>query len=329
MYEYSIGMGSLLLPPVLLAYFVVQAFWGYKLRHFFRIFPGLLAGLLISFTTGYLMFMDGARGDLTRFLMDLGGGRLLSDAISDGNIFKLLRLLATNDTARDLLMKILPDSAKIFMAFSVLVCIACTVVCAALEKPGVFLELFAYGYTITASIFVANGSTLLGAILGIAVGALLGALGYRISRGWIIVAPNLIDWLISSFFLLSAGMAGDGNGGNGSVWVWVIVLAILLLLIVIPVGVYKQFKATAVHMEGAAQSAVAPSMLKSSLTAKVKSASTQVMGFARRVSSRLSQGTPAAKGTPSAGGQRFCPKCGSPLNPGAKFCPKCGHAVKN
>ena len=42
------------MPIVLLffAFVIGQAFWSYKLRRFFRIFPGLFAGLLISYTTG-------------------------------------------------------------------------------------------------------------------------------------------------------------------------------------------------------------------------------------------------------------------------------------
>lgn len=255
----------------LLALFVVQAFWGYKLRHFFRLFPGFLAGLLISFTTGYLMFMDGTRGDLTRLLMNLGGGDLLSKAISDGDILGLLKLLATDETARDILMKILPDSAKAFMAFGVLVCIACTIACAALEKPGVFLELFSYGYTVTASICTAKESTLLGAILGIAVGALLGMLGYKISRGWIIVVPNLFDFWVTLFLstLILDGAADSGNILAGFLFS-AISIASLALLAAIPIGVRRQFKATAVPKDGAAQSAAAASGPKGKWVEKFK-----------------------------------------------------------
>ena len=56
----------MLIVVLLFAFVIGQAFWSYKLRCFFRIFPGFFAGLLVSFTTGCLLFMDGFRGDAVR-----------------------------------------------------------------------------------------------------------------------------------------------------------------------------------------------------------------------------------------------------------------------
>lgn len=260
------------------------------------------------------MFMDGTRGDLTRLLMNLGGGNLLSKAISNGDILGLLKLLATDETARDILMKILPDSAKAFMVFGVLVCIACTIACAALEKPGVFLELFAYGYTLIAGPFAAKESALMGAILGIAAGALLGALGYKISRGWIIVVPNLFDFGVVA---IAALLVPSSAGGNGfAVFISLISLA---LLVAIPIGVYKQFKATAIPKDGTAQSAAAASGLRGKWAEKFKT----VTNFVPAMPSAQSKANPTLRNTPP-GGQKFCSKCGNSLAPGAKFCAKCG-----
>lgn len=312
----------MLIVVLFFAFVIGQAFWGYKLRRFFRIFPGLFAGLLVSFTTGYLLFMDGTRGDVVRGVTGFIGGERLADMISSGDMLGVLQLCMKEEGVRDLLMKVFPE-VKAFIIISILVCIACAVVSAVWEKPGVFLELFAYGYTLVAGIFTSMESTLLGAVLGIAAGALLGALGYKISRGWIIVAPNLVDAFVLLSLIplfVSSGGNGGGNGAGG-----LLGLLLLAVLIAIPIGVYKQFKATAIPKDGAAQHAEVPSTLKSwwdSGTAKVKAALARPMGSATKAD-------PTSGKPPFASGQKFCPQCGSPLNPGAKFCPKCGHATKN
>ena len=302
------------------AFVIGQAFWSYKLRRFFRIFPGLFAGLLISFTTGCLLFMDGFRGDAVRLLTRIAGGERLANMISSGDTLGVLRLIMENEDARNFLLKILPDSAKHFAVVSVLICIVCAVVNAVWEKPGVFLEFFAYGYTLVAGIFTAMESTLLGALLGIAVGVLLGALGYKISRGWIIVSPNLVDVFVLLNLLILL-LASPGTSGGGS-WLNLLLLA---GLIAIPIGVYKQFKATAIPKDGVAQPAAAQSTLKSlwdSGAARVKAALARPTGSAPKAD-------PSSGKPPFASGQKFCPQCGSSLNPGAKFCPKCGHLTKN
>lgn len=308
------------------AFAIGLVFWGYKLRHFFRLFFGLWAGLLISFTTGVLMFMDGTRGDLTRLVMNLGGGKLLSKAISDGDLFGLLRLLLTNDTARDILMKILPDSAKAFMVFAVLFCIASTIVCAVWEKPGVCLELFAYGYTVTASICMSNGSTLMGAILGIAVGALLGMLGYKISRIWIIISTSLLGGIIFNFgagvFLLFSGSGGFA----GHLIFGLISLIGVIGPLLIPVGIFVQVKITSVpKSERTAQSGTISAGLKGKWAEKFKA----VTNFVPPMPSAQSKANPSSKSTPSASGQKFCPQCGNSLAPGAKFCAKCGTPTRS
>lgn len=313
---------------------IAQAFRGYRLRYFFRIFPGFLSGVLISFTTGYLMFMDSLTGKVAGVAASFGGDKLLADMISNGNILELLQDLVTNERLRNILMKILPDSAKVFMVFAVLICIACTIVCAALEKPGVALELFAYGYTLVASMFTANGSVLLGAILGIAAGVLLGMLGYRISRGWIIVAPNLVNFLIVlsfafPFLAMVAGNPGAGNRpgtGSGNVFgVILMLLAVLALAVAIPIGVRRQFKETAVSKDGTAPPAAASAGPKVNWAEKCKA-------LADSVSAKLSappKSNPTPGSAPPAGGQKFCGKCGNPLASGAKFCAKCGTPTRS
>lgn len=248
--------------------------------------------------------MDGTMGDVARFLMRSELGRRLGVMIDGGNLFGALRELMKNEAARDLLLRVLPDSVKTFAVISALVCIACAVVSAVWEKPGVFLELFAYGYTLTSGILASMESALWGGVLGVVAGALLGALGCKISRSWIIVVPNVVDAIAIFFAMIAlAGVSG------------LLILLCLLLLIAIPVGVYKQFKATATPKDGAARPGAAAPTLKSrwgEWTAKVKAAA-----------ARPAESAPGK--SPPAGGRKFCPKCGSPLNPGAKFCPKCGH----
>jgi len=297
------------------AFAIVQAFRGYRLRYFFRIFPGVLAGVLISFTTGFLLFMDGTRGDVVRAAASLSGNNLLADAIGNGDILGLLRELVSHETTREILMELLPDSAKVYMVFAVLLCIASVIVCAALEKPGVFLEFFAYGYTIVASIFAAGDSALLGALLGIVVGVLLGMLGYKISRGWIIVAPNLVNFLVTLFVVLPFTLMPAGAKiGLGML----IPLAGLALVIAIPIGVRRQFKETAAPKDGAPQPAAAASGLSVTWAEKCRA----VVDLVTAKLSSLSKSSPAPGNAP--GGQKFCGKCGNPLAPGAKFCAKCG-----
>ena len=312
----------MLIVVLLFAFVIGQAFWSYKLRCFFRIFPGLFAGLLVSFTTGCLLFMDGFRGDAVRFLARLTGGEYLAKMISNGDMLGAFQLIMEDEGVRELLLKILPNSVKLFAVVSVLLCIACAVVSAVWEKPGVFLEFFAYGYTLLAGIFTLMESTLLGAVLGIAVGVLLGVLGYKISRGWIIVAPNLADVfvLLNLFLVIMPGRNGGGDGFGS-----LITLLSLAGLIAIPIGVYKQFKTTAIPKDGAAQPAAAQSTLKSrwdSGAARVKAALARPMGSAPKAA-------PSSGKPPFTSGQKFCPQCGSPLNPDAKFCPKCGQPTKN
>lgn len=306
-------------------YVIGQAFWSYRLRHFFRIFPGLLAGLLISFTTGFLIFMNGTRGSVVRFLAEFAGGDRLAGMISRGDILDALQLLIKNETVRDLLLKVLPDSVKAAAAIGVLLCIICAVVCAVWEKPGVFLELFAYGYAVLATSIAATESSLLGAVLGIAVGALLGVLGCYISRGWIIVAPNLVNFLFL-LTLLPVVAAGPGTSGSSTGIMGATGFAGLLvlpLLAAIPIGVYRQLKTTAGHKNKTAQPAAARAALKSRW-AKFKAPPTAVS----EAPSAQQQASPAWKETPPTGKQKFCTQCGTLLNPGSRFCVKCGHPAQ-
>ncbi|MBD5099570.1 MAG: zinc ribbon domain-containing protein [Clostridiales bacterium] len=191
----------------LFVYGTAQVFWGYKRRVFFRILPGLLAGLLISAATGLLILMDGTRGDVIRSLMEATHGGIFDVAA------ELVKAAVTNskafgqglDIASGILNAVgatgitdIVDTVKTMIIIGALFSIICAVVSAAREKIGVALEIFAYGYTLVAVLCLSAGQpSLLSAVLAIVVGALLGVLGYRISRMWIIITTSLVGGSIA------------------------------------------------------------------------------------------------------------------------------------
>lgn len=197
------------------------------------------------------------------------------------------------------------STVKTMVIIGVLFSVICAVVSAALEKPGVALELFAYGYTLAAVLCLsAEQSSLLSAVLAIVVGALLGALGYRISRMWIIITTSLVDGLVAT---------------GGIIILAIIPLWFVLLMIFLPIaGIYVQLKITAVTKDKAAQPAAGPAQ------------STEfVPEFVPGNLSAQHGATPTLGRTPPAGGQGFCAKCGSPLELGARFCGKCGQPTQS
>lgn len=464
---------------VLFVYGIAQAFWGYKWRVFFRILPGLWSGLLISAATGFLILMDGTRGDVIRFLMDATHGdmlkvvaELIKAAVTNSKTFGqglniasgILNAVGATDIT-DIL-----DTVKTMIIIGVLFSVICAVVSAAREKIGVALEFFAYGYTPVALYFAMKESTLLGAVLAIIVGALLGALGYRISRMWIIITTGLIGGLIALYsfvYLLSLANRIARNalpGALGQYYMWIFIgnllvrlmggavwaiavgslqralghqiprtriiitiglylilpvisnvmrassvstfLGILPIIALIICGIYAQLKTTAISTEKtAAQPAAVPadpvlrvlghqiSRMRITIVAGIcgvltcvpislsEGISTEMalyivgietvlrmilqMVFLTVVSiyaqqkamaapagktaapsaavtadsaASLDKAAPspahpkvarAVKGTSSAGGQKFCSKCGKPLDPNAKFCGKCGQPIRS
>lgn len=201
---------------VLFVYGIAQTFWGYKRRVFFRILPGLFAGLLISVATGFLILMHGRRGGVIRSLMDVTHGGILDfvaeivkAAVTDNKAFG-----QGLDIASDFLNTVgatditdVVDTVKTMVIVGVLFSIVCAVVNAAREKIGVALELFAYGYALVAVLCLsAEQSSLLSVVLAIVVGALLGALGYRISRMWIIITTSLVGELILYLIFRTVGI---------------------------------------------------------------------------------------------------------------------------
>lgn len=309
-------VGSFTLVFLLIAHGLVGTFCGYKGQAIFRILPGFFSGLLISVTTGFLILMDGTMGPVIRFFIKRANGNVIEflfQALTDGDvIWRVLGINSNYKSALGILIDQAPDKAIAVFLF----CVVCAIICAALEKPGVFLELFAYGYTLVALFAAFKGSSAMAAILGIGAGVLLGVLGYRISRMWIIITTSFVGGVVLTFlpmlmiFKILAPIVGDSDLLWTSIW---IIVALFLMII----GIRKQLKETAVPAE---KPAAQPAAVPAGPAAPSKQAAP---------SPAQPQIPPAAKGTSPTSEQKVCVKCGSPLDPGAKFCGKCGHSTRS
>ncbi|MDE6259731.1 MAG: zinc-ribbon domain-containing protein [Oscillospiraceae bacterium] len=307
-------VGIFTLVILLIAHGLVGTFCGYKGQAIFRILPGFFSGLLISAATGFLILMDGTKGPVIRFFIKRANGNVISfllQALTDGDvIWGVLGVNSNHKSALEILIDQAPAKAIAVFLF----CVVCAIVCAALEKPGVFLELFAYGYTLVALFVAFKGSSAAGAILGIGVGVILGVLGYKISRMWIIITTSFVGGVVltSPLWRICSGIfASIGVSDSYLPLIW-ISMALPLMII----GICKQRKETAIP---AGKRAAQPTAVPAGPAAPLKQAAP---------SPAQPQTAPAAKGTSPTGEQKFCVKCGSPLDPSAKFCGKCGHPAR-
>ena len=254
------------------------------------------------------------------------------------------------------------DTVKTMIIIGVLFSIICAVVSAAREKVGVALEIFAYGYTLVAVLCLSAGQpSLLSAVLAIVVGALLGVLGYRISRMWIIITTGLVGGSIASFGghvipriaasalpevlgespililcgLMSCAVFAIAVGafqralGYQIPRMWLIITISLvggLSLLFMPTVVALLLIIAGIYAQ--LKATAVPADKTAAQPAAVTADSAAALDKAAPSPARP-KAARAAKETPPAGGQNFCAKCGKPLEPGVKFCGKCGHPTRS